>query len=380
MNETARTSRFAAACALGLAIVGVALAPAHADKKKDDALRAILAQGDQYRKSGSLDKAIEEYQKALELDDSNAEVYGRLGHALLDSGNPERAMKIFERQIALAPKECPPRAGLASAYLAQGLPDQAVKTCEDALKLCPDEAGAYFHLGEAYASAKYPIEAIEAFRRSAELDPKNLVAYEWLGKLYFDRKLYPEAAGMYEALLARFDLGKDDARSAFARGRLGFIYQWAHLCERAVPHWEAAIASAAADPETRALSLEGLARCRADLGQTSRAIELYQRLVAEQPKNADHYYRLGDLLNEAGRPAEALDVAKQGKVLEGPCPSQAYCVAGRAYEKLGGLENLRRAEREFQQAVACDDPRFRDDARKQVDRLRQLVKAEESKR
>jgi tetratricopeptide (TPR) repeat protein len=360
-----------------LALTIVAAAPVVA--AGEDA-RAFVAQGDQHRKDGAPERALAEYEKALALDDSNPDVYGRIGHALLESGNPERAMKMFQRQIVLAPKDCEARAGLGFAYLAQGLPDQAVRACEDALKLCPEDARAYSNLGRAYQSANYPIEAIEAFRRALELDASDLPSHESLAKLYFQRKLFPEAAGAYEALLARADLGKDEAWSASARERLGFIYRWVGSCEQAVPHWEAAVASSAAETEVRARALEGLAGCRAELGQTARAIELFQRLVAEQPKRAAHYYRLGDLLNEAGRPTEALQIAKQGKGVDGPCPAEAFCLMGRAYEKLGGIENYHRAEREFQQAVACGDPRFTEYAQQQADRQRALVNAEDPSR
>jgi len=205
-----------------------------------------------------------------------------------------------------------------------------------------------------------------------------VLGYEKLAKLYYDRKLYPEAAAMYEAVLARPDHGKDEAWMAWAHGRLAFIYNWAGTCSRAIPHWEAVTASAAADQDSKTRARRGLAACYEETGQPAKAIELYRQLIAEIPDQPSYYYRLGDLLNDAGRNQEAVDIAKKGTELDVGCPAHAYCVIGRAYEKLGGVANFKRAEREFRKAVTCGDARFTEYARKQVERQQALIKAEEA--
>jgi tetratricopeptide (TPR) repeat protein len=346
---------------------------------EQDLLRQYLFQGDQYRDSGLPEKAVEQYEKALALDDDNVEVYPRLGYALVKSGNFERAVKIYERYAELEPQNCAARASVGFAFLSQGLVDQAVRAYEKALNVCPQDPNAYTNLGIAYEQANYPLEAIEAFRRSLELNPNDLLGYEKLGKLYYDRKLYPESAAMYEAVLARPDHGKDETWLAWAHGRLAFIYKWADACGKAIPHWQAVQASAAADKDAKTRAVRGLAGCYEETGRPADAIEAYRQLIADVPDQPSYFYRLGDLLNDAGRHEEAIEIAKKGTEIDAGCPAHAYCVIGRAYEKVGGAANYKRAEREFRKAVTCGDARFTEYARKQIERQQQLIKAEDAK-
>lgn len=345
---------------------------------EQDLLKQYLFQGDQYRDSGLPEKAVEQYEKALGIDEKNPEIYPRLGYVLVKLGNYERAVKVYGRYAELEPQNCTARASVGFAYLGQGLTDQAVKAYEEALKLCPDDASAYSNLGIAYEQGGYPLEAIEAFRHAVELNPQDLPSREKLGKLYYERKQYPEAAGMYEAILAREDHGKDDTWLTWAHGRLAFIYRWADDCAGAIPHWEAVAASAAVDKDSKVRALRGLAGCCEETSQPAKAAELYRQLIAESPDEPAYYYRLGDLLNDAGRHQDAIDVAKRGTELDTGCPAHAYCVLGRAYEKLGGIANYKRAEREFRKALTCGDARFTDYARKQVERQQQLAKSAEA--
>jgi hypothetical protein len=71
---------------------------------------------------------------------------------------------------------------------------------------------------------------------------------------------------------------------------------------------------------------------------------------------------------------------KRGQNYDNGCSAQAYCVVGRAHEKLGGVDNYQRAKRDFQKALECNDPLFNDYATKQIERQDQLVKIEELKR
>jgi tetratricopeptide (TPR) repeat protein len=228
----------------------------------DDVIAQCLAEGDRLRGSGQPAEAAAQYERALALDDANVDVYARLSGALVEAGSFERAVKICDRWVQLAPKDCRPRCALALAYQRSGLVDQAVKRYEEALPLCPNDASAYAGLGAAYVAADYPLEAVEAYRRALELDPDAVECYEALAKLYDARELYPEAIGMYEAILARADHGKDEAWVSQAHGRLAFLYEWAHACERAIPHWEALVLSPSADAATKEALQKKIADCR----------------------------------------------------------------------------------------------------------------------
>jgi hypothetical protein len=81
-----------------------------------------------------------------------------------------------------------------------------------------------------------------------------------------------------------------------------------------------------------------------------------------------------------GRHQEAIDKVKDGMAVDtSGCPAHGHSVIGRAYEKLGGIANYKRAEREFRKAASCGDPRFEQYARDQIERQKQLIKIEELK-
>ncbi|MFN8176635.1 MAG: tetratricopeptide repeat protein [bacterium] len=242
-----------------LALLVTSLPARGADK---DAARTSLAEGDREAQAGHAAEAVAQYEKALAADDSNVEVYARLGNALVAAGNFERAVKIFGRYVEIAPRDCHARSGLGLAYLRQGLADQAVKSYEEAIALCPEEASAFDSLGAAYEATHDPIEAIEALRHAIALTPEDVSAYRRLAKLTYDRKLFPESIAAYEALLARPDPGLDDAGLAQAHERLALMYDWAHTCAKALPHWQAVAASPASDAATKERAQKRVADCR----------------------------------------------------------------------------------------------------------------------
>jgi len=347
----------------------------------DDRLQQAIFLGDQYRSSGLPAKAAEEYEKALAIDPENKDAYARLGYALVEADSLEKAVKIYQRYVALAPKDCDSHSSLGFAYLKQGLMDQAIKSYERALELCPNDPNAYTNLGKVYREGGYPIEAIEAFRRSVELNPNDILGYDALAKLYSDRKLYPEAIRMYEAVLQHPDHGMDDRWVTWAHGRLAAMYKWADAYAEAIPHYRAVMDSPVADDAARTRAIRGLAVSYEATDQVALAIELYEDLIQKVPNEPGYYYRLGELLNDVGRNEEAIEVVKSGQKVDGECSAHAHYVIGESYEKLGGIANFKRAEREFKRAVACGgDSQLIERARQQIERQRQLVKIEELKR
>jgi len=342
----------------------------------NEMLKQHMFLGDQYINSKLPLKAAEEFQKALELDPENASVYERLGYAFLEAEDYDRAVRTYRRYVDLRPEDCKSHASLGFAYIRQGLTDQAIVAYEKALSLCPDDPNAYTNMGRAYLQGGYNLEAIEAFRRAIELNPSDILAYETLAKLYYDRKLYPEAISTYEAILARPDNGKDAGWVAWASRRLATMYKWAGACDQAIPYYQTAMA---AEPDDEKL-IRSLAVCFEETGQTDQAIRLYDALIAQVPDRPEYYYRLGELLNDMGRYQEAIRRVKEGKAYDTECGAHAYAVMGRAYEKMGGISNYKRAEREFERCANCGDPNLTDYCTKQIERQQQLVKIEELKK
>jgi tetratricopeptide (TPR) repeat protein len=332
--------------------------------------------GDQYLSSGSPLKAAEEYRKALEIDDGNAELYPLLGYAYLQADSLNLAVKSYQRYVALEPENCDAHGNLGFAYLKQGLTDQAIVSYEKALTLCPEDPNAYSNLGKAYQTGGDTIEAIEAFRRAVELNPDDIATFELLAGIYYDRKLYPESIVTYEAILANPNHGKAPEWVTWANGRLAYMYRWAGAWEKAIPCYKHVYDDPSVAAKTRLQAVRGLAVAYDKTDQDDDAIIWYQNLVEGDPDKPTYYYRLGELLNDVGRYKEAVSRVKEGQSYDTGCGARAFCALGTAYEK---QKEYGRAKRQFQQAMKCNDPNYSSYAAKEIDRQDKFIKIEELK-
>jgi tetratricopeptide (TPR) repeat protein len=347
-----------------------------AQSPQNNEVQQLLFLGDQYRSSGLPAKAAEQYRKALEMAPEDVDIYPRLGYALVEAEDFDQAVRVYQRYVDLRPKDCNSHASLGFAYLRMEMADQAIVAYEKALALCSDDPNAYSNLGKAYIAGGYEIEAIEAFRRAVELNPTDVLSYEKLAELQWNRKLFPEAIAIYEAILSMPDHGKSDQWVAWASGRIATGYKWAGAFAKAIPFYRAQLA----DDPTHVGAIKGLAQAYEETQQTDQAIRLYTDLIKAKSDTPGYYYHLADLLNEVGRHQDAIRVVKEGQKYDEGCPAYGYYVTGIAYEKLGGVPNFKRAKREFKKCVDCGDPQLSESARKQMERQDQLIKIEDLKR
>lgn len=256
-------------------------------------------------------------EQALSTDPENPDLYIQLGEALLVTGDSEKAGKVYRRLADLRPEDCRAHAGMSRAYLAQGLADHAIRTGEEARRLCPEDATTQVTLGKAYSAGKYSIEAIESFRRAIELDPNAMEAYEQLGEISFRRSLYPEAIGVYEAVLLRPGLDEASPLVHTANARLGAMYAWGGFHDVALPRIEHALTGRSLDAES---------------------VALVENAIASDPK----------------------------------CRAHVQLLIGEEWERLG---NLDRAKAAYTKAVDCPDPEFAPLAREALDRVSRAPKS-----
>ncbi|MGQ0720976.1 MAG: tetratricopeptide repeat protein [Candidatus Eiseniibacteriota bacterium] len=369
------SSRLGALVALVLASVSLAGGLARAAKPAEQ-VAEHLRRADQRIADKAPLEAADELQAALELDPENGDIHRRLGDAFLLADDLEKAVKVYRRWVDMLPNDCRAHRSLGLAYLKQGLTDQGIVSCEKGLALCPEEAGAFTDLARAYHQGGYAIEAIEACRRALELQPEDLLAHETLANLYYERKLAAEAIASYEAILARPDHGRDADWVTWVSRRIGKLYQSAGECDRAIVHFRTVRQSEPFDDET----IRALAACYGSTGQTSEAIGMYDALVAERPDTTRYYYELAEVLLGAGLYDRAFQTLETARGHEGGCGARAHALAGRVYEKMGGVANYQAAEAEFRRCVECRDAELTEYCERQIERQQQLVRLQQSQK
>jgi tetratricopeptide (TPR) repeat protein len=151
----------------------------------------------------SYSKAESAARKALELDESLAEAHLSLGYALLVyERNYEKARREFERAIQLRPGYATAHDYYAYYLTAMGNMNKAIAERETARKLDPVSPLLTTALGEAYYHNRQFDMAIRMAQKALELDPTYPVSMINLARAYERAGMHPQARAIYQKLLA----------------------------------------------------------------------------------------------------------------------------------------------------------------------------------
>jgi tetratricopeptide (TPR) repeat protein len=166
------------------------------------------------------------------------------GIAAFNAGDNQGAVTAFEAAVKKAPDAPEIKVNLALAYLRVGRSSDAIAELQKAAAMAPDKPQLLFQLGGAYVDAKMNDKAIAAFEAGLAKQPDltNPLSYEatiTLGAVYF-------AVGQPDPAIARFT------------------------------------AALAVKPDAPAPKL-GLAKCLFSTGDTEKALQYLQQVVASSP-------------------------------------------------------------------------------------------------
>lgn len=154
------------------------------DKKASSALSHYIM-AVMHEDLGELDKAIEEYQKALKVESENSVIHLNLAVSYLKKDNYSEAAKELKLVIKLDPEAVEPHAILALLYSAQNQKDLSTEEYELALKnaskLQPNNIDIYRTLGVVYLQQKKFDSAEKIYRTIIEISPKDAEAHFYLG-------------------------------------------------------------------------------------------------------------------------------------------------------------------------------------------------------
>jgi tetratricopeptide (TPR) repeat protein len=124
---------------------------------------------------GSLDQAIVQLSKAVEVDPRLADAHFHLGTALAEARRWEDAVPAYRRAVGLPSLTVPDYAyqnlGLALFHVRKYA--EAEQALRFALSLDPKLQAAHYNLGLVLTAQKRPEEAKESFRRARQLAPDS---------------------------------------------------------------------------------------------------------------------------------------------------------------------------------------------------------------
>ena len=159
-------------------------------------------------------KAEAAARKAIELDESLADAHGALAAIKKNEWQWADAEQEFKRAIELNPNLATAHNNYASYLSIMARHKQAIAEVKLARELDPSPIGNIGSLGvKLYNAAEYD-QAIEQFKELLRLDQNNQLGHSYLGYVYAMKRMYPEAIAEYKETI-KLAGGQDNSTESF---------------------------------------------------------------------------------------------------------------------------------------------------------------------
>lgn len=339
---------------------------------------SAIARGAEYFKAKNYQKAINEFEAALQEDPKSAMAVFNIGLCYERLGNQEKAIEYYQKNTELGKGEGLVHIGLMKA--AAGQEAEAESLYQQALSVEPLNGRAHLNLARIAKNRKDYKEAIDRVKSALTEDSANGDAYDLLAQIYYDLGRYelallvcdagiqdidPNHSGLYNTLglvqlklkqvikaLNAFkkaiELDESNEAALMNYGSITFGYRdyelsyqiFSKVLQKDPNHTEALLSKAVA------------AR---SLGKIDEARAGYQQLLAKDPNHLPSVFNTGIILQEYDRKFdEALGKYQQALSLAQD-PATREMINKRIEEATIAKEALE-AEKEQQQADQAAQP------------------------
>ncbi|MDR2133672.1 MAG: tetratricopeptide repeat protein, partial [Treponema sp.] len=150
--------------------------------------RISFLAGEQFYRKGEYDRAIAEYDRALDLRADYAEAYTGRGNAYRKKGDAGRAIDDYSRALRFKPDLPELYNYRGYVYAERGDTAKAIEDYSRALQLKNDYAGAWFNRAHAFARQGDHDRAIEDYSRVLKLEPRNAAAFNQRGNAWYRKE------------------------------------------------------------------------------------------------------------------------------------------------------------------------------------------------
>jgi tetratricopeptide (TPR) repeat protein len=249
-------------------------------------------------RDGEPEKALAEFEAALELDPRNAEALLNISAIHQGEGKTQVAEHFLQRALAVDPSSVGALAQLAEIRRDQGDLDEAIRLFGEALAIDDSQPFLFMGAGDVLQRAGRFEEAVQAFQHVLELEPDSFKARYNLGVTYSNMGHIDEAIAIYEEAL---ELEPKDVEAPAARNNLGAILLARGETDRALEHFEAALEAAPGNLESRF----NAALIHLDRGEKDEAIALFEQAAKLEPNHEQVNLRLGFAYLDADRGEDA---------------------------------------------------------------------------
>jgi superkiller protein 3 len=267
-------------------------APAEANK--------FVERGNKFVESGSLQRAKQEYQKALKIYPKHLDALYNLGKACERLGQKGEAIDDYKRYLDIKSDDADVWTQLALLYDDAGSKNEARRAYEKAIEINPKFGPAHHNLGvlleEEVGDLKGAEQHLETFVKIEEEGGRqNGDAYYSLGVLYLRESREKDAKLLMQKAI---DANPSDP---YFNNAMGDVYLLEKRPDLSLAYYQKAIE---ADPKY-ALVYSGLGDAYAGLKERDKALAAYRKALELRPDYVLVYYKLG-LFYEDDNPGEAI--------------------------------------------------------------------------
>lgn len=253
--------------------------------------------GDVEEKLGDPLGAVREYQRAAELDPSEADLFD-WGTELLTHRALEPATEVFTKGNRLFSKSVRMLVALGVAWYARGSYDQAAQCLVNASDLAPDNPTPYLFLGKMQGAETTPSEkSVDRLGRLAQLQPDNALA-----NYYYAVSLWKQSAGSVDGDIERSVRVESllqkavhlDPKLGAAYLQLGILYSQREDFSRAISAYQKAIEVSPELDQTIEEAHYRLAQAYLRTGNKARAqeqLQLHDRLAKTTKEDTERERR-----------------------------------------------------------------------------------------
>jgi tetratricopeptide (TPR) repeat protein len=172
--------------------------------------------GDAYFQEGNVDEAIDQFQKALEIDPHFGKTHYNLGVAFFQKGQVNEAIEQYHEALKINPNDALAHNNLGNAIAKEGKSDESKAEFEKALEINPNYAEAHNNLGNFLLQKGRVDEAVAQFQKALEISPDYPDARNNLGCAYYLKGRLDEAITQFKEAL-RLQPGIGSAQTNLAQ-------------------------------------------------------------------------------------------------------------------------------------------------------------------
>lgn len=138
--------------------------------------------GDMYARHNDMNKAIEEFSAAIQLNPNYAAAWYNRGNTYKHMNQDDKALTDFQTAVEKDPTIWQGYMNIAVIQFSKGQLPEAEANLHKALQLNPNNPSLYANLGVVALTKGNKQEALDYLHKALQIDPQNAFALEWIKK------------------------------------------------------------------------------------------------------------------------------------------------------------------------------------------------------